>query len=186
MEEIKKRYDELVKERSKVIDRLNVLEKHKIIKEYNELRALNTTLIKKLKECLPLLEVDNYNECDHLLVNTYNVDDYHYYGCIKCGLHDDVLATFDTNNIVMFSYLADEKNITSFRSAKKINESCDLDLAHAIYKKIVNAHPNIDDDTLIEYFENSLNHIRNKNVDDEKNKNRAKRLHLKNSFYKWN
>ena len=185
MDEIKKRYDELVKKREKIIDRLKVLQKHKIVKEYNNLRAENTDLLRSINNLSALLECEHYDECDHLLVNTSNLWERDYYGCIKCGLHDDILTTYDTNNPVMFSYLANQKNHSRFRNAKLIHEYCDLELAKAIYQKIVDNHPDIDEDKLIKYFENSLDHIRNIEINQDRKESRAKRLNLSANFKKW-
>ena len=62
---------------------------------------------------------------------------------------------------------------------------CNLDLAKAIYSKIKEAHPDIDDETARKYFEISLDDIRNIKVNDERKKSRAKRLSLNPDFNKW-
>ena len=65
------------------------------------------------------------------------------------------------------------------------NLLCDLDLAMAIYKKIKEVHPYIDDELAVKYLEASLHKIRNIEVSDERKENRAKRLSLKPDFNKW-
>lgn len=64
--------------------------------------------------------------------------------------------------------------------------ACDLDLAQAIYSKIKEAHPDIDDKTAIKYFEIALGDIRNIKVNENRKINRAKRLLLEPSFTRWN
>lgn len=67
----------------------------------------------------------------------------------------------------------------------RIEKLCDFDLAKAIYTKIKEAHPNIDDETARKYFEVSLNDISEIKVNDERKTNRAKRLSLDSKFNKW-
>lgn len=67
----------------------------------------------------------------------------------------------------------------------KANILCDLDLAKAIYTKIKEAHPNIDDETIVKYLKVALHNIRDTKVSDERKVNRAIRLALKASFNKW-
>ena len=62
---------------------------------------------------------------------------------------------------------------------------CDLDLAKAIYAKIKEVHPDIDDKTAIRYLKVALHNIRDTKVNDERKASRAKRLSLKSSFNKW-
>ena len=63
--------------------------------------------------------------------------------------------------------------------------ACDLDLAQAIFSKIKEVHPDIDDTTAIKYFEIALDDIRNIKVSDERKVGRAKRLSLKPEFKRW-
>ena len=72
-----------------------------------------------------------------------------------------------------------------YRSGIDTKMFCDLDLAKAIYSKIREAHPNIDDETARKYFEIALDNIKNIKVSDERKTSRAKRLSLSLKFYKW-
>ena len=63
---------------------------------------------------------------------------------------------------------------------------CNIDLAQAICKKIREVYPDIDDKTLVKYFEIALDNIRNIEVSNERKMSRAKRLLLKPNFKKWN
>lgn len=69
---------------------------------------------------------------------------------------------------------------------KETNITCDLELAHAIYSKVKEVHPDIADDTALGYFEIALNNIRNTKVSEERKTNRAKRLSLGPKFNNWN
>ena len=182
MNELEKRYNEIIKERDKIIDRLNVLQRHQLIKEYNNLKAANSDLLREQREINNRLRVQRFNDCNHILVNTYQDWECSYYGCIKCGLHEDVLITFDTTETLMYDYLADQKNYYNFKDSRIIDSSCDLDLGHAIYQKIISSHPDIDDDELIKYFKNALNHMRSETVNQDKTTNRIKRLKLENNL----
>ncbi len=68
----------------------------------------------------------------------------------------------------------------------KTNIDCDIDLARAIYARIKNAHPTIDDETAIKYLKIALNDIRNINVSNERKISRARRLSLNDDFNRWN
>ena len=72
-----------------------------------------------------------------------------------------------------------------YRSGIDTKMFCDLDLAKAIYSKIREAHPNIDDETARKYFEIALDNIRNIKVTEERKANRAKRLLLIPGFNRW-
>ena len=64
------------------------------------------------------------------------------------------------------------------------NEICDIKLAKAIYSRIKETHPDIDDETARKYFEIALNDIRNIKVSEKRKINRAKRLSL-GKFNNW-
>lgn len=185
MNELEKRYNEITEKRNKIIDKLNVLQKHHIIREYNELKAANSDLLREQKELTSLMKIKEYETCNHILVNTYQDWECSYYGCIKCGLHEDVLITFDNNDNLMYDFLADQHNYFEFKKSKMIDSSCDLELAHAIYQKIIETHPSIDDDTLITYFKNALDHMRSDSINNDRQASRVKRLHLNNNFNNW-
>ncbi len=137
-----------------------------------------------------LMKEEEYNSCKHVLVYSRIDDDRHegrsykYSGCIKCGLDNSVLDSnkdyFSSLEKIMYSSLI-EQHLTGAHT--KI--LCDLDLAQAIYSKIKQAHPNIDDETAIDYFKVALNDIRNIEVSDARQKNRAKRLSLGPNFRRW-
>ena len=75
----------------------------------------------------------------------------------------------------------------SHSSSRGINSNllCDLDLAKAIYAKIKQVHPDIDDETATKFLKVALHNMRDIKVSDERKVSRAKRLSLKSNFNKW-
>ena len=122
----------------------------------------NEQLVCQQKDLYKQMKIDEYSFCNHIWVNTLHDYDsfegrsYNYHGCIKCGLDQRVF------------YLSEQYR--------------DLDLAKAIYSKIKEAHPDIDDETARKYFEIVLYNIRENKVSDER---KAKRLSLSPEFNKW-
>lgn len=78
------------------------------------------------------------------------------------------------------------KTHPSYRRGIYTKISCNLNLARAIYSKIKEAHPDIDDETATKYFKVALTNIRNTEVSDKRQKDRAKRLSLSPKFNSWN
>lgn len=185
MEDLEKKYNDIKDERDKVITRLQILEKNNIIKEYNNLKASNQDLLRKQKKLYEELKLEEYDNCNHILVNIYNDWECTFKGCIKCGLHDDILCSCGFEDSLMHSYLSNNNNYFNFSESKQLDISCDIELATAICQKIKEVYPNIDDDTLIKYFKNALENIRNNEVSSDRKINRAKRLHLSNNFFNW-
>ena len=111
-----------------------------------------------------------YENCDHLW--GISMDEYgeYDYVCVKCGLNYKSLRltnrgkednlSFDER--VMASVLKDQ----SFVNSADINLVCDKDLAMALYKKIKEHHPDIDDMTAIKYLKAALYNIRNIKVNN--------------------
>lgn len=134
---------------------------------------------------------EEYKCCEHILV--YSEIDYDGYegrtyrscGCIKCGLDSSILKQdrewLPFSKKIMYDYLREE-----YLSGRETEIVCDLDLAQAIYSKIRQTHPDIDDETAVKYFEIALDNIRNIKVSDERKTNRAKRLSLDPKFKSWN
>ena len=187
MKDINLEYDKITKERNEVIDRLQALERHKIIREYNVLKARNLELLEKQKYLDDMNRIKTYENCNHLTVITNHDIQCSTKGCIKCGLRDDVLihGLCEKKDILMGNYLLEGNNFIKFRKAKTIDVNCDLELAHAIYLKLIERYPSADDYTISKYLINALNNIRNNEVNDDRMKNRALRLDLNKDFSKW-
>lgn len=138
------------------------------------------------------MKYDEYASCKHILINLTDAFGRKFcQGCIKCGLDErvELNANFDLDGFteeqkVMYRYL--KEHLLSGNVSTISFDICDLDLARAIYKKIKEAHPDIDDVTATKYFEIALDNIRNIEVSEERKKSRAKRLSLTPDFNKWN
>ena len=191
MSDLKRKYEELKNQREKTIEELNQLKEDDRVKRYIELQSKNETLYNEQIALYQELKKEEYSSCNHILV--YSEIDYDRYegrsykscGCIKCGLDGSVSSQsreyLPFSQKIMYDYL--RKN---HLRGKETNIACDLDLAHAIYSKVKEVHPDIDDDTAIGYFEIALNNIRNTKVSEERKTNRAKRLSLGSKFKNWN
>ena len=136
------------------------------------------------------MEYGEYENCNHLWA--ISMDEYEEYDCfcVKCGLNYKSLRL--TNRGKEDSLSFDERVMASvlkgqsFVNDADINIVCDIELAMALYKKIREYHPDIDDKTVIKYFEIALDDIRNTKVSDKRKKSRAKRLGLSKDFNRWN
>ena len=196
MEDLKEQYDHIVSKRQTIIDQINVLAENKTIKEYFALREQNDKLASQQKDLYKQIKVGEYSSCNHIWVNTLHDCDnwegrsYNYHGCVKCGLdkrvfhlmerfHSPVWLTLDQR--IMYDYMKNH----SYKSGIDTNLLCDLDLAKAIYAKIKEVHPDIDDETAVKYLKVALHNIRDIKVSDERKESRAKRLSLKPEFNKW-
>ena len=133
--------------------------------------------------------IKSYLECDY----GYGGKNTTYCTCIKCGLDEGVNYDYYGNlsedeyeamkayfNKTHFGWL---RNLSNEASS---TEYCDGELAQAIYKKIKEVHPDIDDKTAIKYFEIALENMRENNITDEQKEKTAKRLSLRRNFNKWN
>lgn len=95
--EKKKEYREVLKKRQTILDRLAELKETDIIKEYKKLIDENDKLYNDENKLYKELKVNEYENCDHVLVNSY-VDaeegyggrTIRYKGCIKCGCNEYV------------------------------------------------------------------------------------------------
>lgn len=196
MEDLKEQYNHIVSERQTIIDQINVLAENETVKEYFALREQNDKLASQQKDLYKQIKVGEYSSCNHIWVNTLHDYDswegrsYNYHGCVKCGLdkrvfhlmerfHSPDWLTLDQR--IMYDYMKNH----SYKSGIDTNLLCDLDLAKAIYAKIKEVHPDIDDETAVKYLKVALHNIRDTKVSDERKESRAKRLSLKPEFNKW-
>ncbi len=196
MEDLKEQYNHIVSERQTIIDQINVLAENETVKEYFALREQNDKLASQQKDLYKQIKVGEYSSCNHIWVNTLHDYDswegrsYNYHGCVKCGLdkrvfhlmerfHSPDWLTLDQR--IMYDYMKNH----SYKSGIDTNLLCNLDLAKAIYAKIKEVHPDIDDETAVKYLKVALHNIRDTKVSDERKESRAKRLSLKPEFNKW-
>ena len=189
LEYIRADFSDIDKEYRNIEKEIWGLEELPIVKKYIELQAKKNALATKRKNLYGLMKYGEYENCNHLW--GISMDEYgeYDYVCVKCGLNykslrltnrgkEDSLS-FDER--VMASVLKDQ----SFVNSADINLVCDKDLAMAIYKKIKEHHPDIDDKTAVKYLEIALEDIRNIEVSEKRKKNRAKRLGLRHDFNRW-
>ena len=197
MENMKNQYDKIVSERKELIKEINSLAENEIVKKYFELCNKNDKLATQQKDLYKQIKVGEYSSCNHIWVNTLHEYDswegrsYNYDGCVKCGLDQRVFRLMEIyhkpdlltpNQRIMYDYMI---NHLSYKSGTYTNLLCDLDLASAIYKRIMKVHPDIDDETAIKYLKVSLHNIRDPKVSEERKESRAKRLSLNSKFSKW-
>jgi len=190
MSDLKKEYDKIIEQRKNIIDQIKQIEETDIVKQYNSLKEQNTELVEKISNLSKKIKIDEYNCCKHILVYSKIDHDriegrtYKSHGCIKCGLDNSILDSrrefLPLTKQIMYDYLKNR-----YLKGKELNVACDLDLAQAIYSKIKETHPDIDDETAIKYFEIALDHIRNIKVSDERKIGRSKRLALNTDFRNW-
>ena len=182
-------FSDIDKEYKKIEKKIWGLEEVPIVKKYLDLQKKKTELEIRRKNLHSLMKYGEYENCNHLW--GISMDEYEEYDCfcVKCGLNykslrltnrgkEDSLS-FDER--VMASVLKDK----SFVNDADINIVCDRELAMALYKKIREYHPDIDDKTVIKYFEIALDNIRNIEVSEERKASRAKRLGLSKNFNRW-
>ena len=197
MKNFKDQYDKIVSERKELIEQINSLAGNETVKKYFELCDKNNKLEIQQKNIYKQMKAGEYSSCKHVWVNTSHEYDswegrsYNYYGCVKCGLDQRVFQLMEiyrrpdlltSNQRIMYDYMSDH---LSYNYGINTELFCDLDLARAIYSKIMEAHPSIDDETAVKYLKVALHNIRDAKASEERNENRAKRLSLKPKFRKW-
>ena len=137
-------------------------------------------------------EKNKIKNCDHILIHNYlKVDvktgkSYTCYGCIKCGATDQFLYMHDkklSSKEKFVKKYTEHNNL--YNGHNVIDRYCDLDLAQAIYSRIKENHPGIDDNTIMQAFKKELGEIRKIIQNDDKQKEVAKILTLKPNFNKW-
>ena len=158
--------------------------------------AVSSMLDARVDITTPVVRVvkkEEFSKCSHIWIPvSKNVDYYEGrsdidYGCMKCGLDQRVLSVsnpefLSDDDKIMYNYLCQHYAI---HQGIKSHTLCDLDLAHAMYSKIVEYHPEIDDVTALKYFEIALDNMRNIRVNDDRKESRVKRLMLKPGFHNW-
>ena len=196
MDNLKEQYDQIESERKGIIEQINALAENETVKKYFSLCEQNDKLSKQQKDLYKQIKVREYSSCKHIWVNTLHEYDgwegrsYNYFGCVKCGLDRRVFHLIE-NSQSLEELTLDQRIMYDFMMNHSSNRGidskllCDLDLAKAIYAKIKEVHPDIDDKTAIRYLKVALHNIRDTKVNDERKASSAKRLSLKSSFNKW-
>ena len=184
MSELQRKYDETIKKENEISKRIKKLEDTEIIKEYQMLKQEKIQSNINIQNKLKLLAEECYDNCHHILIystNNYNIfdgDGYSSKACIKCGLDNSVLHKrtdlLSIKEDIMYAYL-----INHGLEGYNTNITCDANIAHAIYTRIKNRYPDIDDETLVKYFIVALNNMQYIPVSKERKENRIKRLFRK-------
>ena len=168
----------LIKQKEETFGKVKLLKRNKAVRDYYiskiKLQEMNDEIIRMHKD----LTIQKYNRCNHIFIgngeNSY---------CLNCGLDTRVLdieeRNLDPDSRIMADYLWENDVDTSDEIIY------DLELAKAVYKKIKEKHPEVDDILVRKYLENALNDMQNIKVNEERQKNRAKRLYLIPSFNNW-
>lgn len=191
MSNVEKEYNEIIEQREKLIKEIVSLEENEMVEKYCKLKKQNENLYRKQLTLYKQIKNKEYDSCEHILVcskieyDTYEGRTYRSCGCIKCGLDNSVLdyerKWLPTQKEIMYDYLLDKP-----LKGKDAKVACDLSLAQAIYSRIHEIHPDINDDTAIKYFRVALADIRNIKVNDARKTSRVKRLSLDPNFKRWN
>lgn len=167
--------------------RIKELEKNDIVREYLSLRENKRNLQLQLNLLHEKAKKKEYAECNHIWVQ---ISDYgyghEYCGCIKCGLdervqHENNLCVLSDDEILMKNFM----RFNYYRKGLISISSCNLQLAMAIYNKIIEKYPDIDDETALKYFEIALDNIRDIKVSSKRKRSRAIRLNLNPNFSNW-
>ena len=201
MKSLKKQYDRVLLKNMEVLRRLAELTENEIIKKYLELASKNEQLLEQAQKLYIQIKCEEYTQCNHIWVRTFRSRDesvipsHQCHGCIKCGLDqkvnyfgqlNDGLLSFDQK--IVYDFLLEDSKCPGNIYYKGIDTfmDCDLDLAKAIYSKIMKVYPDIDDEAASKYFCAALHNIRKTDVSASRETNRAIRLYLSPSFSKWN
>ena len=191
------KYKKITEQRKNISIELKELLENESVKRYFELCSKDKNLAFRQREVYENIKNEQYLKCNHIWVNTLkDYDSYEgrtetYCGCIKCGLDERVIHMMEYNpdcsaltedQKIMYKIMND----SYYKKGINTNVNCNLELAMAIYKRIKEKYPNIQDGLARKYFEIALDNIRNIKVSDERKKSRAKRLSLSENFNKWN
>lgn len=193
MGEMRDEYQKKLVERKKVLSRLSKLLKDKSVQEYLTLNDQNLKLDLELSELYSPMKEEEFSECEHIWLPIDKISgdcegrSDIYYGCMKCGLDQRIISATSAKFLspeykAMYDYLHEHKAIDKGIMSHTL---CDFDLARAMYSKIVEYHPDIDDVTALKYFEIALDDIRNIRVNENRKESRAKRLMLQPGFNHW-
>ena len=193
MSEMRESYERKLAEVKKIEVQLEELKKDKQVQKYLTLNDQRLELNSELLNLYRSVKKEEFSECSHIWVPISKTVDYYEgrydidYGCMKCGLDQRILSASNPSFLsvqdrVMYNYLLEHYAI---RKGIKSHILCDFDLARAVYSKIVEYHPDIDDVTALKYFEVALDNMRDIRVNEDRKESRVKRLMLKPGFNNW-
>ena len=177
MDSLKEQYEKILAERETIARQISELENNDVVKKYLDLRNKNEQSAKQQENLYEQMKIEEYSSCNHIWViaahdyDSWEHRSYDYNGCIKCGLDQRVLGLIERGahkewlsleHQVMYDAMLmyDDSYRRRGIDTKVV---CDLDLAKSVYSKIKKEHPDIDDETAVEYFEIAIDDIR-KNI----------------------
>lgn len=184
MMDYKKEYEIILQRYNNGLERVKELEEDDKVKEYLELREMNRILSLQLCILRDKIKRKEYAECNHIwVVLSDDGRGHEYCGCIKCGLDERVrresnLSVLSNEEIVMKEFM----RFNYYEKGYYSSFPCNLQLARAIYSKIKENYPDIDDETALKYFETAIGKIR---INSKKGFTRVRRLGLNPYFNEW-
>lgn len=196
--DIKNKYNAVINDLYSIDEELKILKENDIIKRYEQLKKEKILLENDKNELYKIIKNNEYDKCHHLLINTYvkssgvNKDnDIKYCGCLKCGLDEKV--KYSASWFIDYDKLPlDSKIMLDYLNNNPINKNngnnilCNLELARAIYNKILEHNPKINDKLALKYLDIALDNIRNIKMTENRKQSRIKRLGLNKDFNSWN
>lgn len=196
MDDVRKQYEKTTLEIEELIRKMNSLKENEMVKRYFDLFIKENELAHQQRNLYRQLKTEDYESCNHIWVNIGRSSEGlrrpNCSGCIKCGLDESIyqligpyrdLDCLTFKQQIMYDFM---KRGGYKRKGIHTDVLCDFDLAKAIYSRIKETYPDIDDETAKKYFEIALADIREIKINDERKVSRAKRLSLSPKFNKWN
>ncbi len=204
MEELGKlkiEYEKIRQEWKNVHEKVETLKQEPTVKKYLELQESQSTLVKECNKLYEEIKSKEFASCNHVWIVTSIDSDphegrsYRNYGCIKCGLSEDIRNRYDyqirhrerelipLEHRIICDFLEEHGEVIFY--GPHLNLKCNLYLAKAVYLKLKQIYPELDDKTLIKYLEKALIDISEIEVSEERKISRAKRLSLNPEFKNW-
>ena len=178
MSETQKIYEETLKYYEKMLKSKKAVDREEIKKVIAGCRI-------EIKKCI-------YRECNHLWVTLPSEDEYEerLLGCVKCGFTNSFFPKVEKvyNKLNEEEKASFEHMIFSLDDTKSMHSEswCDLELGRAIYKKLIEAHPNATDKEISDYLSYALWKMRTRDQSEERKASRVRRLGLRRNFNAWN
>ena len=196
MSDLKKEYEIVLKHIKYYKEKIDTLKKDKNVMLYLALCDVDKDLASQRDYLYSQIKTKEYESCNHIWIRIPHdngvFEDYNCCGCIKCGLDERVfnaIGGIGTDNYDQLTLdqqiIYDHMKNRFSRGGTFLGIDCDFDLAKAIYSKVKEAHPDIDDKTAIKYLKSAFYNIVENKVSDERKENRAKRLSLSPDFNNW-
>ena len=191
--DLREKYESLEQRKKEMDTEISALGGELTVQRYLSLCAQRSRLIDLKDYLYQEMKKKEYSTCEHIwvtsLVEYDNIEGHTstFCGCMKCGLDRGVIPLkeqgrpLNVDQTIMYNLMRNNCVVRGIDT----KVWCDLDLARAIYSRISLSHPGIDDETAVMYFENSLDHIRNVEVSEERTAGRVKRLSLDPGFNRW-